>query len=154
MWIERQDKEEFTDSKISGLRVTFDKRMEQEKVTEVKKFATWLRKRYYFPIRCNVHICFCSYFEKLNDNDKDSIGDFYYKDGMLPSIQIAGYPARKSEDKGFYVQIQARMAYFLTFYFQWFFYEFDKRSDRSLKIEATKWQNYIMDEYLNFDIIK
>ena len=149
MWIEWAEKKEYEDSKLNGLRITFDKRIEQEKITEVKKFANWLRKRYYFPIRCNIHICYCSYFKKLNDDDVDSIRDFYYKEGTLPSIKIAGYPARKSANKDFYVQIQARIVYFLTFYYQWLFYEFDKRSDRSLKIEATKWQNYIMNEYLN-----
>lgn len=150
MWIEATQKKHYKGSStITGLRVTFDKRIEQYKKTEIKKFAKWLREKYYFPIRCNIHICYCSYFEKQNEADKDSVGDFYYNENRLPTIWIAGYPKQKTKDKKFYIQIQANIVYFLTFYFQWFFCEFDKRSDRSLKIEATQWQNYIMDEYLS-----
>ncbi len=153
MWIEIKDKKYYEDSgKIRGLRLIFDNRIEQERKIEVIRFAEWLRKRYYFPIRCDVYIAFCSYFEKRDNTDNDSVVDFYYKEGVLPSIKIAGYPRKKSEDKKFYVQIQARMAYALTFYYQWFFYEFNKRSDRSLKIEATKWQNYIMEQYLEKNV--
>ena len=150
MWINNFDKQQYKDSsKLRGVRVVFDKRIEQAKKEQVKKFVNWLRKRYYFPIRCNIYIAYCSYFEKQDNNDVDSVLDFYYKDDTLPYISIAGYPNKKSKDKDFYTQIQARIAYALTFYYQWFFYEFENRSDRSLKIEATKWQNYIMEEYLN-----
>ncbi len=149
MWIKKEDEKYYTDcSKLKGLRVTFDRRISGDRIKEIKKFAIWLRKKYYFPIRCNVHISFCSYFKKINSMDVDSVIDFYYQDDTIPSIKIAGYPNRKNKDKNYYIQIQARMVYALTFYYQWFFYEFDKRSDRSLKIEATKWQNYIMDDYL------
>lgn len=150
MWIELAEKKEYEDSsKLSGLRISFDKRIDNGRKEEIKKFAKWLRKHYYFPIRCNIYIRYCSYFKKMDDSDVDSIGDFYYSDNKLPIIWIAGYPRRKTKDKDFYVQINASIVYFLTFYYQWFFCEFDKRSDRSLKIEATKWQNYIMDEYLD-----
>ena len=152
MWIDIKDKNNFQDSsKLRGLRITFDKKIEQNRIAEVKRFADWLRKRYYFPIRCDVHIDFCSYFEKRDNKDVDSVVDFYYKESTLPSIRIAAYPMKKSKDKDFYIQIQARLAYALTFYYQWFFYAFDERSDRSLKIEATKWQNYIMQEYMGKD---
>lgn len=37
MWIERQDKEEFKDSKISGLRVTFDSRItKKEHIAQIR----------------------------------------------------------------------------------------------------------------------
>ena len=150
MWIEMVEKKDYENSsKLTGLRVSFDKRIEKERTIEIKKFADWLRQRYYFPIRCNIHICYCSYFEKCDQVDWETDGAFYYKDNCLPTISIAGYPRKKSKDKDFHIQIQARMVYYLTFYFQWFFYEFEKRTDRSLRIEAKKWQNYIMDEYLD-----
>ena len=145
MWIEFSEKQSYTNSsKLTGLRITFDKRIDNGRKQEVKKFADWLRKRFYFPIRCSIHICYCSYFEKCKQCDWETDGAFYYKDNCFPTISIAGYPRRKSKDIDFHIQIQARIAYYLTFYFQWFFYEFEKRTDRSLRIEATKWQNYIM----------
>lgn len=149
MWIELSEKKEYEGScRLTGLRVTFDKRIDAERKEEVKKFVEWLRKRYYFPIRCSIHICYCSYFEKFDKVDYETNGAFYYGEKFFPSIRIAGYSRKKSRDKNFYVQIQARIVYYLTFYYQWFFYEFDKRTDRSLRMEATKWRNYIMDEYL------
>ena len=147
MWIELIEKNKFDSGKLSGLRIIFDKKIDVKRKEEVKKFAKWLRRHYYFPIRCDIQVCCCSYFEKADDDDVESVVDFYYKDGFLPCIKVASYPNKKSQDKNYYIQIQARIAYALTFYYQWFFYEFDKRSDRSLKMEATKWQNFIMDKY-------
>ena len=58
MWIEMVEKRDYENSsKLTGLRVSFDKRIEKERTIEIKKFADWLRQRYYFPIRFNIHIC-------------------------------------------------------------------------------------------------
>lgn len=79
------------------------------------------------------------------------MGDFYYDEDSLPCIYIAGYSSR-TKGKNDLIQILSNIAYFLTFYYQWYFYEFDKRSDRSLKIEATKWKNYILNEYFTTNV--
>ena len=122
MWIEFAEKKEYENSsRLTGLRISIDKRIDAGRKQGIRKFVEWLRKRYYFPIRCNIYIRYCSYFKKMDDSDVDSIGDFYYSDNKLPIIWIAGYPRKKTEDKDFYVQINASIVYFLRFIINGFF---------------------------------
>ena len=39
------------------------------------------------------------------------------------------------------------LAHEITHYYQWYFLEEEKRTDRSLEIEANKWAKYIVNSY-------
>lgn len=161
-WIEVQYKDEYQDEKrpwYRGLRLVIDREIEEERREKIKAFVAWLKKHYFFPLRCNVRICATSFFkaDKNREGDVDSVLDFYYgkdkkgKKSAEPVLWVAGLPDRRKYEEDFVIQIYARIAFGLTYYYQWYFLQFEdkKRTDRSLHIEATKWQNYITQTYLD-----
>jgi len=132
--------------------LTFDKRIDEKLKSGLKNFASWLRENYYFPIRCDVHV---GYYKSYKGLDGDSVvGGFYYYDegkgivDKLPTICMAGLPTRRFLNRDYLERMIWELAYHLTKYYQWYFLEINERSERSLKIEATKWANYITGEYI------
>ena len=62
---------------------------------------------------------------------------------IYPRISIASKIAQgNSMNDVFFV-----LAHEITHYYQWYFLEEDKRTARSLEIEANKWSKYIVDFY-------
>ena len=57
IWINYEYKKEYQDSLLRGLRANYSKELGQELIDNVKKFLEFLRLRYYFPLRCNLHFC-------------------------------------------------------------------------------------------------
>ncbi|MBU1093538.1 MAG: ImmA/IrrE family metallo-endopeptidase [Firmicutes bacterium] len=154
MWIEKKDKSKFLDSKMQGLRIKYSLKPDIELKNYTSGFIKWLRFQYFFPIRCNIVIKPCPYFITGNDNKTRSHGDFYYYDDPIkkvPSIWISSGEYYTSKEDSKFKQIKEilfTIAHELTHYFQWYFYEFDNRTDRSLEIEANRWAWHLVNDFL------
>ncbi len=74
-------------------------------------------------------------------------GAFYSMDDekrrIYPRISIAANVG----DKYSLQDIFFTLAHEITHYYQWYFLEDNKRTDRSLEIEANKWAKYILELY-------
>ena len=147
IWINYEYKKEYQDSLLRGLRARYSKELGEELIKKIKNFLTFLRKKYYFPLRCNMYFCNVDNFTSLDGNGKTK-GIFLFGDDetkKTPSIYIACNVSNywKIED------IYHSIAKVLTYYFQWYFLEDNHRSNRSLEIEATKYANYLVGEFVN-----
>lgn len=144
IWIDKEFKKEYIGSaKQAGIRIKYDNEINLELICEYKEFIKWLRNKYYFPIRINVFFYDVYKFKSKKD------GHTYYgvffegennKKKIYPQIHLAA-KTNKVEDVLF------GLIHELSHYFQWFFYEDNKRSDRSLEIEANKYAKYILFRY-------
>lgn len=154
MWIEKKQRKFYDDSVLQGIRLCFCRNISTEIRESCKDFCRWLRRNYFFPIRCKIIIKNCSYFEGDSHiiGDKDSYADFYYdrdEKEDYPEIWIAAGRLKREVLEKRKKRILFLIAHELTHYFQWYFYEIDNRSDRSLEIEANKWSRYLLQEYFN-----
>lgn len=153
MWIDKEFKKIYSNSSVKGLRLKFSKHIDDKLKEEIIGFIKFLRRKYYFPIRCTIFIKHNNEFYE-EDNSKKTIGYFYYYEDHLkktPFIWIATgryhyFPSIKKEKE--MKNILFTIAHELTHYFQWYFLEIDFRTDRSLEIEANKWANSLIIEYL------
>lgn len=149
-WIERKYKDQYKDSaKASGIRYQFydyDNVFDTNTVEELHHFITFLRKYYYFPIRLNILFCNTKAFKHHIDHHT-YYGAFYSMDNekrmIYPRISIA---AKVTDGNALY-DILFSLAHEITHYYQWYFFEDEQRTDRSLEIEANKYANYILDLY-------
>ncbi len=151
-WIDKEDRKYYKDSaKASGIRYKFynyGNDFDEHTMEAVKKFIVFLRKKYYFPIRLNILFCDTQAFRHHIDNHT-YYGAFYSMDDekrkIYPRISIASKVTKNNtlED------ILFALAHEITHYYQWYFLEEDKRTSRSLEIEANKWSRYIVDLYFN-----
>lgn len=147
IWIDYEYKKEYQDSSKKGLRVFYSKKLDKECIDNIKKFFNFLRKRYYFPLRCNIHIRNVKDFPSLNGIETTK-GIFFFGDEekkRFPSI----YVACELSSRWNIVDVYYSIVKLLTYYFQWYFFEDNIRNNKSLEIEATKYARYLVDEYLN-----
>lgn len=153
-WITKEYKEWYKDSaKASGIRYKFydnENQFDKNTTQSIKEFISFLRKNYYFPIRLNVLFCNTSYFNHYIDNHI-YYGAFYdmedEKKKVYPRISIAAKVDKHNNLK----DILYTLAHEITHYYQWYFLEEDKRTSRSLEIEANKWAKYILNFYSNYN---
>ncbi len=151
-WIDKEHKTYYKDSApASGIRYKFydyGNNFDENVIEEIKKFVVFLRKYYFFPIRLNILFCNTQGFRHHMD------GHIYYgafysmedeKKRIYPRISIASKitPSKSLED------ILCVLTHEITHYYQWYFLEEDKRTHRSLEIEANKWSKHIVDLYFN-----
>ena len=151
-WIDKEHKNDYKDSSIaSGIRYklhNYGNDFEESTIENIKNFIAFLRKNYYFPIRLNVLFCNTESFKHHIDNHI-YYGAFYGMDDerrkVYPRISIAA----KTEKDNTLEDVFFTLVHEITHYYQWYFLEEDKRTDRSLEIEANKWAKYIVNLYLN-----
>jgi len=133
-----------------GLRLKFDKGIDDEVRRACKEFAVFLRKEYYFPIRVVVYIKNKS---KIIAMDGDKVyGTFWCTEDdytIEPHIRVAAGDYKElcikwGKDSAL-TAILLTIAHELTHYFQWI---------NSLSLtpigqerQATKYARYILDEY-------
>lgn len=145
-WIEKQFKNEYLNSaKENGIRCVFSTGFDELTKKEIKQFIEFIRSNYYFPIRIKITFSNEPYFVSDVDGHK-YYGIFYDGDEdkkIYPKIYIAG----KQTEKNPIDDILFCIAHELTHYYQWYFIEDIKRTDRSLEIEANKWAKYILYRY-------
>lgn len=148
MWIEKNEKEQYNDSKVKGLRIIFKDGVSDEERRWCKDFCRWLSKNYWFPIRCRI--IFWSQ-TKFRSQDKGCFcyGIFYsneeYASRRYPVCHIA-IKFKNEKDK---YDCLFTIVHELTHYFQWYFFENEKKSKRSLEVTANKWARYIVGVYLD-----
>ncbi|MBQ7343658.1 MAG: hypothetical protein IJW53_02705 [Clostridia bacterium] len=104
-------------------------------------FVRYLRKEFYFPIRCNVYFCNQEKFRKHK-------GGYSY--GMFFSNHESGeraYPQIYIPTQQSLCQIYDSLSHELTHYFQWYFYDDKEKNNRSLEIQASKYASRISQDY-------
>ena len=146
-WIDLDCKSYYLDSKKQGLRVIVHDGVDPLTSEGIRAYLRFLRKRYFFPIRCYVH---------LTENDKYHSGEKGYCYGIFfpgeekprryPSIYL---PVKKNSESHSLHRRLYDLTGLLTYYFQWYFMCEERYSHRALEIEATKASNFLVDEYLN-----
>ena len=149
-WIDRKFKSQYADSaNATGIRYKFyeyDNVFDAMIVKEINSFIAFLRKHYYFPIRLNILFCNTQRFKHHLDNHT-YYGAFYSMDDekrkIYPRISIAANVSESNSLQDVFFAV----AHEITHYYQWYFLEEEKRSDRSLEMEANRWARYILDLY-------
>lgn len=148
MWIKKEEKQNYNDSSIRGLRVYFYEGVTLEEKSVCTEFCNWLRKRYWFPIRIKLYFIPQKKFRSIDDGHF-YYGIFYsneeYKTKRYPCICVAAR-IKNERDK---FELYFTVVHELTHYFQWYFFKDEKLSSRSLEIEANKWSKYLISEFLN-----
>lgn len=147
MWILKEEKYLYNDSKVQGLRLHFCEGVQLNNKETCKAFCHWLQKKFFFPIRCNI------IFSPLKKFKRKTKGGCYgvffsnkeYAFKRYPQIYIATNFKSKEDEYSCLITI----AHELTHYYQWYFYEDEKSTERSLEIMANKWARYIVWEYQN-----
>ena len=145
-WIDYEFKSQYLDCEKNGLRLLFYKDIDVNIKNYIKKYISFLRKKYFFPIRCYIHI--------TNNNSYHShsggrcYGVFFDDEettNKYPSIYLPAKLARNND----YFDVIYNLTKLLTYYYQWYFKETKSRAHRSLEIEATKYASYLTFEYMN-----
>ncbi len=156
LWIGRQQRDQCrVCAKASGLRVRYADGLDEDLKTNMEDLIKYLRRRYVFPIRCNVILTNHPKYRSENDGHV-YYGVFYDNEGvypkkkLYPEIYVAGQIGRHLPIE----QIMFTLLHELTHYFQWFFGEEQNRSDRSLEMEATRWANRILEEYKQYKTLQ
>ena len=144
-WIDIVYKSHYLDSKYQGLHLVFRDGV-SNKVREItKKYLSFLRKRYFFPIRCYIYL---TNNKKYISNSKGHCYGVFFgaeeNKNKLPSIYL---PAKESKNNSM-VDLLLNLTKLITYYFQWYFLLEKERSHRSLEIEATKMANYLVFDFL------
>ena len=150
IWIERQQREKALPyaAKATGLRISYEDGVCAELIEEVDALIRYLRKNYYFPIRCHIRMTDHRRYHSREDGHI-YYGIFYDFENIYPNKKVypriavaaALWKYNRTED------IQYTILHELTHYFQWFFGEDRTRTARSLETEANRWAGYILENF-------
>lgn len=147
LWIQKSDKKEFEGSaKSFGLRLTFCSEIDQQDKQLCLKFCGFLRREFFFPIRVNISFIAQEKF-KDPDDGHNYYGIFYSNSESQRKRYPRIFIATKTHNKNDEYNLLFTIAHELSHYFQWYFLEDEKRTDRSLEAEANKWAEYIVEMY-------
>ena len=144
-WINKEYKNCYLDSEKKGLRLHFEKSIYKDHVYEIKNFIKFLKKYYYFPIRCDLF--FCNQINFLSfDRKKKCKGIFIKGEEKIKKYPKIYVPCKINS---FWTMenVFLSIVRLLTYYYQWYFYEDEKRTNRSLEIEATKYANFLVEQF-------
>ena len=124
----------------SGISLRFATAIDACTKKRICDFVRYLRKEFFFPIRCNIYFC---NQEKFRSSKRGyCYGIFYSNDEsngrIYPQIYI---PAN---NKLYFVYHS--LCHELSHYFQWYLND-DKRSDRSLEAQASKYADRILEDF-------
>lgn len=152
LWILRKDRDLYHDlAPSTGLRIRYADAIGDEIRTNVDGLIGYLRRFYYFPVRCNVYITnhpsYRSeadghvYYGVFYDNK-----DVYPKKKLYPEIYVAGQINQRWQIE----QVMFTLLHELSHYYQWARDREKGRTDRSIESEATRWANDILEAYKEF----
>ena len=125
----------------SNLSLRFTSDIDPKTKKCICNFVRYLRKEFYFPIRCNVYFC-------NQEKFRSSKGGFCY--GIFFSNDESNgraYPQIYIATKQCLRQIYFTLCHELTHYFQWYFFDDKNKTDRSLEIQASKYASRIGQDY-------
>lgn len=157
MWIKIEESAFYTDSLKKGLKSHYLK-IDPDLKKEIQCFVRWLRKNYWFPIEISCTFTNDNYL--VGENNKKSCAIFIYQttwdkkdtnDKILPKIKVATGKFKKQLKRHELSDVLFNqlfsIAHEITHYYQWYFYQFESRTDRSLEIEANRWGGYIVENF-------
>ena len=145
-WIDKEFKKHYNDSSKNGIRLFFDRNLSNDVKNEVKNYVRFLRNNYFFPVRCYIHFTNNYKYYSFNASNSFCYGIFFTPEesrGMYPSIFLPSRIRKKDNVK----TVLSSLTILLTYYFQWYFFEDKKRSQRSLNIEANEYVRFLIEEY-------
>ena len=146
LWVTRTEENLifYSDSaRKSNLSLHFATEIDGETKKQICQFVRYLRKEFYFPIRCNLYFC-------NKDKFPSSKGGYCY--GIFFSNEETNgriYPQIYIPAQNDLYSICHSLCHELTHYFQWFFLDDNQKSDRTLEAEATRYATRITNDYLN-----
>lgn len=149
-WINIEFKDYYNDSSKQGIYLHFAKGINAEVRKNCIDFVNFLRKLYFFPIKCNIYFSNQTKFRSVRPK-KYCYGIFFpnqeLKKKTFPSIYVPSkFIDRKNETLEEYIySVLFTIVHEITHYFQWYFFADKKRSDRSLEIEANVYGRYLLD---------
>ncbi len=128
----------------SNLSLHFASAIDIDTKRNICRFVRYLRKEFYFPIRCNVYFC---------DQEKfrSSKGGYCY--GIFYSNEESNgriYPQIYLPANNIPYQVYNSLCHELTHYFQWYFFDEKKKSDRALEVQASKYATRILEDYCSY----
>ena len=127
----------------SNLSLHFASAIDDNTKKHICNFVRYLRKEFFFPIRCNIY--FCNQEKFRSDKSGHCYGIFYSNDESNGRIYPQIYIPANMELYSVYLSL----CHELSHYFQWYFND-DKRSDRSLEVQASKFATSILEDFCNF----
>ena len=159
MWIEKKYKDDYKVCDTIGIKWNFENDIVKSLRRECIVFLKWLQKEYWFPIKVEVNLLNSSNFFENKKNSKLITTTFSYQPKwdssdkkIFPQVYIAmgnhDKWIKKYDLKEVLYNHFNNISHELTHYFQWFFYQFEKRTDRSLDIEANRWGHYLANNYI------
>lgn len=145
-----KDKYNVSNSSIrTGLRLRFDKNVDDEVKRSCKEFCAWIRKKYFFPIRVPVYV---KSSPKIKSIDGELVfGTFFEPECIYkePYIRIAAGDyfdlIQKGGKDNALAAILATIAHELTHYFQWI--NDIKLTDIGRERQANAYTRYILNKY-------
>ena len=136
-------------SRRTGIRFRYEKTVHPEVKRVCSQFAIWLRTQYYFPLRVVVYVKGTK-FIKTKDGE-NVVGSFFEPFSYLdePYIRIAtgdyGELTHIWGDDNALASILLSLAHELTHYYQWI--NNIQLTPIGRERQATRYANYILDEY-------
>ncbi len=129
----------------SNLSLHFSPAIDHNTKRSICKFVRYLRKEFFFPIRCNIYFCDQA---KFHSSKKGYCYGIFFSNEennrcIYPQIYI---PANMD-----LFSVYHSLCHELTHYFQWYFLDDNKKSDRSLEIQASKYATRILDDYCCYE---
>jgi len=145
LWVTNtaENKAFYSDSSKDGIYLHFDKDVDDVLKRDINAFIKYLRREFYFPIKCNIYIKSSPFFPS-NKKGKTCNGIFFKNDeykNIYPQIFVATGDVNNKYNV-FFV-----LCHELTHYFQWYFMLEKDHSDKGLEIQATKYANDIVSDY-------
>lgn len=136
-------------SRRSGLRFRYDRDVHPEVKRACSQFALWLRRQYCFPLRIVVYV---KGTKTICTKDGDNVvGSFFepFSYSNEPYIRIATGDYRElmnelGKDNAL-ASILLTLAHELTHYYQWI--NSIQLTPMGRERQATRYSNYIIDEY-------
>ncbi len=132
----------------TGVRLRFDKDVDNEVRRSCKEFLNWIRNQYYFPIRVPIYIKSANLIKAL-DGDMVSATFFEpYDYNVEPYIRIGvgdyDTDTKKGKDNAL-AGVLHSIAHELSHYYQWI--NGIQLTESSYERQATYYSQLILDEY-------
>ena len=145
LWVTNtaENKVFYSDSAKDGIHLHYDKNVDDVLKRDINTFVKYLRRVFYFPLKCNIYIKNTPYFPSKKKG-KTCSGIFFDNDNyknIYPQIFVAAGDV-KNKYNVFFI-----LCHELTHYFQWYFMLDNDHSDKGLEIQATKYANEIVSDY-------
>ena len=146
LWITRTEENlEFYSNSAhkSNLSLHFASEIDADIKKRICEFVRYLRKEFYFPIRCNIYFCHQEKFPSSKGGY--CYGVFFSNEESKGRIYPQIYIPVKNE----LYSVYHSLSHELTHYFQCYFLDDTQKNDRALETQASKYANRIMKDYCN-----